>query len=171
MTTDTHTHSLQNFDPSNARPPLQKAAASADMDTGNLTLDSAILFQHTLARPMGCSGIGLHSGTPIILNLLPAPANHGIVFRRTDIQNGQNPNIRAKWDNVVNTTLCTVLGNNDGVTVKTVEHLMAALAGCGIDNAIIELDGEEVPIMDGSSEPFVFLIECAGLRRQSASLP
>ena len=98
--------------------------------------------------------------------LHPADAGTGIQFKRTDITGGVL--IPAKWDHVVDTRLCTTIGNSDGVTIGTVEHLMAALAGCGIDNALIELDGPEVPIMDGSAQPFVSLVERAGVVEQDA---
>lgn len=97
--------------------------------------------------------------------LHPAAPDTGIVFRRTDQDNTE---IAANWRNVVDSTLCTTLGNPDGVTVATVEHLMASFAGLEVDNAVVELDGPEVPVMDGSAAPFVFLIECAGLVEQSA---
>ena len=126
-----------------------------------------VVRQRTLKSPINCTGVGLHSGNKISMTLNPAPVNSGVVFRRTDI-NGAGAVIPARWDRVVDTRLCSVLGNEDGVTVGTVEHVMAALAGCGIDNVEIELNGAEVPIMDGSSEPFVFLIECAGIVEQEA---
>jgi UDP-3-O-[3-hydroxymyristoyl] N-acetylglucosamine deacetylase len=97
--------------------------------------------------------------------LNPAPAGTGIVFRRTDVQ-GAGAEIPASWNNVIDTKLCTALGNEQGVHVSTVEHLMAALYGSEIDNAVIEISGTEVPIMDGSAQPFVFLIECAGVVEQ-----
>lgn len=127
-------------------------------------------FQHTVARSISCSGIGLHSGRDVSLTLCPAPENTGIVFVREDIS-GQPSAIAARYDHVCGTTLGTTLRNEAGVEVATVEHLMAALAGMGIDNVIVRLDAPEVPIMDGSSAPFVFLIECAGVREQSASRP
>ena len=98
------------------------------------------------------------------MRLLPAPPGTGIVFRRTDA----GVEIRASWANAVESARCTMLSNGDGITVRTVEHLMAALAGVEIDNAVVELDGPEVPIMDGSAAPFVFLIECAGIVEQDA---
>lgn len=119
--------------------------------------------QKTLKSPIGCSGVALHTGAKVSMILKPAEAGHGIVFKRTDIA-GKGAVIPARWDHVVDTRLCTVVGNSDGVVVSTIEHLMAALAGCGIDNAEIEINGPEVPVMDGSAEPFVFLIECAGVR-------
>jgi len=109
----------------------------------------------------------LHGGETVTLTLKPAATNTGIVFHRMDI-GGFHASVQARWDNVVDTRMCSVLGNEHGVTVGTVEHVMAALAGCGIDNVEIEVDGSEVPIMDGSSEPFVFLIECAGVVEQAA---
>ena len=101
------------------------------------------------------------------MTLIPAPVNQGVVFVRTDIANRDN-RIPARWDHVTDTMLCTVIGNKDGATVATIEHIMAALQGIGIDNIIIELNGSEVPIMDGSAEPFIFLIECAGVVEQDA---
>jgi UDP-3-O-[3-hydroxymyristoyl] N-acetylglucosamine deacetylase len=123
--------------------------------------------QHTLAQKVSCTGIGLHSGVDVHMNLLPAPAGTGIRFVRTDIE-GYDPVILADYRNVTATTLGTTISNDEGTLVSTVEHLMAALWGCNIDNVIVELDAPEVPIMDGSSEPFVFLIECAGVAAQDA---
>lgn len=123
-------------------------------------------YQKTLENKVACVGIGLHTGEKINLSLIPAKADSGIVFKRMDIKD-KNPIIEASYKNVCNTMLGTTLCNDDGVTVATIEHLMAALWGCGIDNCIIELDGPEIPIMDGSSEPFVFLVECAGVIEQN----
>jgi UDP-3-O-[3-hydroxymyristoyl] N-acetylglucosamine deacetylase len=123
--------------------------------------------QKTLKGPVQCSGVGLHGGAPVSMTLFPAPIDHGIVFRRTDATAG-DATIPALWHSVVETRHCTVIGNRQGVTVSTVEHLMAAFAGTGIDNALVALDGAEVPIMDGSSAPFLFLIECAGVIEQDA---
>jgi UDP-3-O-[3-hydroxymyristoyl] N-acetylglucosamine deacetylase len=99
------------------------------------------------------------------MTLLPAPLDTGIVFRRTDA----GAEIQASWVNTIAAPLCTMLSNGEGITIGTVEHLMAALAGAEIDNAIVELDGSEVPIMDGSAAPFLFLIECAGIVEQEAA--
>ena len=99
------------------------------------------------------------------MTLHPAPPDTGIVFRRA----GSTAEIRANWANTVESPLSTVLSDGEGNTVGTVEHLMAALAGAAVDNAVIELDGREVPIMDGSSAPFLFLIECAGVVEQDAA--
>lgn len=121
------------------------------------------LFEQTLKRSIRLSGVGLHSGATVTMAIGPAPAGHGIVFVRTD-RRGNAALVPAAWDQVVDTRMCTVLGNAEGTTVGTVEHLMAALAGCGIDNAEIRLDGPEVAIMDGSSAPFVEAIEAAGVQ-------
>ncbi len=121
-------------------------------------------LQQTLKTAIGCRGVGLHSGRRVAMKLVPAPPETGIVFRRTDT----GAEIRAVWENAVESARCTLLSNGEGTTVGTVEHLMAALAGAAVDNAIVELDGSEVPIMDGSAAPFVFLIECAGVVEQDA---
>jgi UDP-3-O-[3-hydroxymyristoyl] N-acetylglucosamine deacetylase len=126
--------------------------------------DMTTASQQTLKTRIGCRGIGLHSGRKVTLTFLPAPPNTGIVFRRTDA----GADILASWTNTIESPRCTVLSNGEGITIGTVEHLMAALAGAEIDNAIIELDGPEVPIMDGSAAPFLFLIECAGVFEQDA---
>jgi UDP-3-O-[3-hydroxymyristoyl] N-acetylglucosamine deacetylase len=123
--------------------------------------------QKTLKSSIHCSGIGLHSGDKISMSLHPADVDTGITFRRADVR-GKNAEIAAHFENVRDTRLCTALANDAGVAVATVEHLMAAFAGCEIDNAEIEISGPEVPIMDGSAEPFVFLVECAGIEEQSA---
>ncbi len=133
----------------------------------HLHADGQHLRQRTLKASIDCTGVALHSGNTVTMILHPADADTGIIFRRTDVA-GKSAEIPALWDRIVDTRLCSVLGNEDGVTVSTVEHIMAALAGCGVDNVLIELDGPEVPIMDGSSEPFVFLIECAGVCEQDS---
>jgi UDP-3-O-[3-hydroxymyristoyl] N-acetylglucosamine deacetylase len=117
--------------------------------------------RRTLKAAIGCVGIGLHSGRRAQLTLRPAAAGAGIVFHRTDI----GLQIPALFDQVVDTRLCTALGATEAPQhrIGTVEHVMAALAGCGVDDAVIELDGPEVPILDGSAAPFVFLIDCVGL--------
>lgn len=141
--------------------------AKSDRSTGQSSSSGSRngFRQHTLKSAISCSGVGLHSGTKVSLTLRSAAPDTGIVFRRTDI-GGSGAAVAASWQNVVDTRLCTTVGNDAGVTVATIEHLMAALAGCGIDNAIVEIDGPEVPVMDGSSAPFVFLIECAGTLEQ-----
>ena len=123
--------------------------------------------QKTLKSAIGCTGIALHSGRKTSLTLKPADANAGLRIRRTDLVNGASE-IAVDWAHVVNTQLATTIGNDYGTTVSTIEHLMSALAGCEIDNLVIEVDGPEIPIMDGSAAPFVFLIECAGVVEQDA---
>ena len=122
--------------------------------------------QTTLTRAIDCAGVALHSGHKIALRLCPAPAGSGIVFKRTDLAG--MPEIKASWDKVVDTRMCTTLGNGEGVIVSTIEHLMAALSGAHVDNVLVELDGPEVPVMDGSAQPFIFLIECAGVEELNA---
>ncbi len=116
--------------------------------------------QQTLRRQVSCAGIGLHSGNKVSLTLKPAPAGTGIVFRRVDL----GVDIPAAVEHVKSLHYATVLGR-DGATVETVEHLLAALVSAGIDNVVIELSQREVPIMDGSSAPFLFLIQEAGVKR------
>jgi UDP-3-O-[3-hydroxymyristoyl] N-acetylglucosamine deacetylase len=125
-----------------------------------------IMLQHTLKHAIRCCGIGMHSGRKVAMTLRPAAVDSGIVFHRSDL--GGDATLAASWDCAVETPLCTNLQNDKGVTVATVEHLMSALYGCGIDNAVIEIDGPEVPAMDGSAAPFVFLLECAGTVSQDA---
>src|SRR5688500_14506780 len=120
--------------------------------------------QRTLKEPVSCQGVALHSGANVRLNLLPAPANHGIVFVRADVR--PQVEIPALAPFVVDTAMATTLGK-DGVRIATVEHLLAALCGMGIDNARVEVDGLEVPIMDGSAAPFAYLVKTAGIRIQS----
>jgi UDP-3-O-[3-hydroxymyristoyl] N-acetylglucosamine deacetylase len=124
-------------------------------------------LQHTLKTSVTFQGIGLHGGKPVRMTLRPAAAGHGIWFKRTDIEIG-DAMIPAIYDLVDRTPLCTRLVNAAGVSVSTVEHIMAALAGCGVHNALIELDGPEVPIMDGSSVEFVRGIMARGVRQQAA---
>ncbi len=125
------------------------------------------LRQKTLKTAINCSGIALHSGEKVSITLKPAPADTGILFKRIDIA-GRGAEIKATFDNVIETTLCTKIGNAEGVSVATIEHLMAALSGCGIDNLIVEINAPEMPVMDGSAAPFVFLIECAGIQELDA---
>jgi UDP-3-O-[3-hydroxymyristoyl] N-acetylglucosamine deacetylase len=125
----------------------------------------SVAHQKTIKAAIQCRGVGLHTGARINLVLHPAAPGTGIVFRRRDLGGIE---IAAHWRNIVESTLCTTIGNDSGVKIATIEHLMAALAGLEIDNAIVELDGPEVPVMDGSAAPFVFLIECAGVVEQVA---
>lgn len=123
-----------------------------------------MIRQRTLKNTIRATGVGLHSGEKVYLTLKPAPVDHGIVFRRVDLE--PIVDIQAKATNVGETTMSTTLVQ-DGVRVDTVEHLLSAMAGLGIDNAIVELSAQEVPIMDGSAGPFVFLIQSAGIAEQS----
>ena len=123
--------------------------------------------QTTIKNRISLVGTGLHSGRPVRMAILPASAEYGIWFRRVDVA-GRDNLIAARYDNVADTQLCTCIANEAGVSVSTVEHLMAALAGCGIHNALIELDGPEVPIMDGSAVRFVREILSAGVQRLNA---
>lgn len=122
-------------------------------------------WQQTLNTTIHCAGVGLHTGRRVRMILRPAAVDHGIVFVRTDVP-ADRAVIPARWDLVADTRLCTLLKNDHGTTIGTIEHLMAALRGLGIDNAVVEVDAPELPIMDGSSAPFVFLIECAGIKVQ-----
>jgi UDP-3-O-[3-hydroxymyristoyl] N-acetylglucosamine deacetylase len=119
--------------------------------------------QRTLRDSVSCTGIGLHSGEKVRMTVKPAPPDTGIRFIRKDLPGRRV--IKAHFDSVINTTMCTVIGNN-GNHVSTIEHLMAAFFGFGIDNAIVEIDGPEVPIMDGSSAPFIFLLKSTGIKEQ-----
>lgn len=124
-----------------------------------------MIRQRTLKNVIRATGVGLHTGKKVYLVLRPAPANTGIVFRRVDLE--PSVDIKATPDNVGDTSLATTL-IKDGVRIATVEHLLSAFAGFGIDNAYIDLSADEVPIMDGSAGPFVFLIQSAGVEEQNA---
>ena len=124
-------------------------------------------FQHTVAGPVIFAGIGLHTGEHVRVVVRPSAADAGIVFVRTDVQDRDN-RVPVSAEAVCQTQLGTVIGNAAGVRVSTIEHLMAALAALSIDNGVVELDGPEVPIMDGSSEPFVQILDRAGRRKQEA---
>ena len=119
--------------------------------------------QTTVTSPITFTGTGLHSGRPVRMTINPASAEYGIWFKRVDIEDRDNM-IPAHWASVVPSRLCTLIRNDADVDVSTIEHIMAALAGCGIHNALVELDGPEVPIMDGSSARFVEGLIRAGVR-------
>ena len=125
-----------------------------------------MIRQRTLKNVIGATGVGLHTGKKVYLTLRPAPVNTGIVFRRIHLD--PVAEVPAALDRVSDTRLSTTIECN-GVRVSTVEHLMSAFAGLHIDNAIVELDADEVPIMDGSAGIFVFLIQSAGIEMQSAA--
>ena len=125
-----------------------------------------MIKQRTLKNVIRATGVGLHSGEKVFMTLRPAAANTGIVFRRIDLPTPVE--VKAQAHLVGQTQLCTVLVDENQVKIKTTEHLLAALAGLGVDNAYIDLSSEEVPIMDGSAGPFVFLIQSAGIEEQNA---
>jgi UDP-3-O-[3-hydroxymyristoyl] N-acetylglucosamine deacetylase len=122
-------------------------------------------YQHTLAAEVSCSGVGLHTGAPVNLKLLPAHANSGIVFRRADLEGFE---IAANGKHVARVSYATSLMRK-GVLISTTEHLLSALAGLGVDNVVVELDNLEVPIMDGSALPFARMIQQAGLKQQRSA--
>ncbi len=121
--------------------------------------------QHTIRVEFSLEGVGVHSGQNAKITIKPAPVNSGIVFVRTDVVGREN-DILARWDNVVDTRMCTVIGNKENVTVSTVEHIMSAFSVVGLDNAVVEIDGPEMPIMDGSSYQFVKALTKSGLVTQ-----
>ncbi len=122
-------------------------------------------LQKTIAKEAHCSGIGVHSGKEVNLRVKPAPVNHGIRFARMDLPNC--PSVPARFNKVVDTSLATVIGD-DGFIVSTIEHMMAALTGLAIDNALVLVDNYELPIMDGSAGPFARMLHSAGIEIQSA---
>lgn len=150
--------------------PLMRASTVPPQQDMEMALSASLLpqtsRQRTLAHPISCVGVGLHSGKDVRLTLHPAATGHGVVFRRSDIENSLL--IPALYDHVVDTRLSTVIANPEAPSVRiaTIEHLMAALHGSGIDNVMIDVDGPEIPILDGSAAEFVFLIQCAGTTEQ-----
>ena len=126
------------------------------------------IYQKTISEPISFEGIGLHSGKNSRVTIIPGEVNQGIVFKRTDLQSKNL--VKANYKNVTSAKLCTTLENNDGVKISTVEHLLAALYIAGIDNVIIEIDNEEVPIMDGSAKFFLNLIENSQIKRSNEKI-
>ena len=126
-----------------------------------------MIKQRTLKQTTKVTGIGLHSGKKVTLTLRPAPANTGIIYARTDL----DPVVYfpASADSIRDTTLCTCMINDDGVRISTVEHLNAAMSALGLDNVIVEVDAPEIPIMDGSSSPFIYLLLDAGIEEQDVA--
>jgi UDP-3-O-[3-hydroxymyristoyl] N-acetylglucosamine deacetylase len=125
--------------------------------------------QTTLRAPVTLTGIGVHSGSPATICLKPSSANSGIVFLRKGLDNGPAQLIHAKHTKVSATELCTVIGDKAAASVATIEHLMSACAGLGLDNVLVEIDGPEMPIMDGSAAEFVTAIEATGTVSLSAA--
>lgn len=126
-----------------------------------------MMKQRTIKQPIATTGVGLHKGNKVQLTLRPAPVNTGLVFRRVDLKPAVD--IRADAELVRDTRMCTCLINDENVRVSTVEHLLAAVAAMGIDNLIIEVNSHEIPIMDGSSHPFIYLLQNAGIEEQGAA--
>jgi UDP-3-O-[3-hydroxymyristoyl] N-acetylglucosamine deacetylase len=126
-----------------------------------------MIKQRTIKQSVQETGIGLHKGDKVTMTLRPAPANTGIVFRRVDLE--PYADIPARANAVGDTMLCTCISNEQGATISTVEHLASALAGLGIDNIIVEVDSNELPIMDGSASPFIFLLQSAGIEELNAA--
>ena len=122
----------------------------------------SLLSQSTIAKKVSFSGVGIHTGRYVHVNILPASPNSGIIFKRTDLK--QNNIVIPNFANVSEATLCTTVSNQFGVKVSTIEHLMAAFFGLGVDNAIVELDGQELPILDGSAKDFVKILKDTGLK-------
>ena len=122
----------------------------------------SILTQKTISKKISLKGIGIHSGKKVELNILPSSPNSGIIFKRVDLE--KNNFVYPLYNNVIDTTLCTTISNEYGIKVSTIEHLMGALYAIGVDNAIIELDSQEVPIMDGSAKVFIEHINNVGLK-------
>ena len=122
----------------------------------------SILTQKTISKKISLKGIGIHSGKKVELNILPSSPNSGIIFKRVDLE--KNNFVYPLYNNVIDTTLCTTISNEYGIKVSTIEHLMGALYASGVDNAIIELDSQEVPIMDGSAKVFIEHINNVGLK-------
>ncbi len=160
------TFRLETTDPTLADPSLTSPMLPSPVMAG-----FGFGMQRTLRSAISCVGVGLHGGRRVALTLRPAPAGSGFVVRRTDLIHADGSagvDIPARFDHVIDTRLCTVLGlpGHPEARVGTVEHVLAALAGCGVHNAVVEVDGPEMPILDGSSSDFVFLIDCAGTVEQ-----
>ena len=122
----------------------------------------SLLSQSTIARKISFSGIGVHTGKKVNVNILPATPNSGIIFKRSDLI--KNNIVVPNFQNVCEATLCTTVSNQFGVKISTIEHLMAAFIGLGVDNAIVEIDSQEVPILDGSAKDFVSILKETGLK-------
>lgn len=150
--------------------------AGLDHKTGKATPSSGnwqglAVFQTSLRSRISCMGIGLHTGRPVRMTLYPAEAGTGIVFRRVDLRatySEQDIIVAASYERVSGTLLGSTLSNDAGVSVTTVEHLMSALAGAGVDNIVIDLDGPEVPVFDGSAFPLAIMLECASIAQLAA---
>ena len=122
----------------------------------------AVLSQSTIANKISFSGVGIHTGKTVNMNILPSSPNSGIIFKRIDLK--RNNVVVPNFENVSEATLCTTISNQFGVKISTIEHLMASFLGLGVDNAIVELDAQEVPILDGSAKEFVKILKATGLK-------
>ena len=122
----------------------------------------SVLTQSTIANKVSFSGVGIHTGRNVNVNILPASPNSGVIFKRVDLK--KNNIVIPNFENVSEATLCTTVSNEFGIKVSTIEHLMAAFFGLGVDNVIVELDGQEVPILDGSAKDFVKILKQTGLK-------
>jgi UDP-3-O-[3-hydroxymyristoyl] N-acetylglucosamine deacetylase len=140
----------------------QKSHSRFSRCGGNLKLETGLRFEQTIRSAVECSGIGLHSGVPVHMRILPASAGTGVVFRRTDLDDFQ---VEATGRNVAKVSYATSLMKK-GVLISTTEHVLSAFVGMGLDNAVVELDNLELPILDGSALPIVEMVQQAGLRRQ-----
>ncbi len=145
-----------------------ESSKAADYTPFAVTKEQVV--QKTLAQSISCVGVGVHSGKPASLTIIPASVGTGYVFVRTDLNAPENI-IPAKYDTVVDTMMCTKIANPYGVTISTIEHVLAALVGANVTNAIIEVNGPEVPIMDGSSSVFSQMIANAGVKTQEDKIP
>ncbi len=128
----------------------------------------SVLSQSTIANKISFSGVGVHTGERVNMNILPSSPNSGIVFKRIDLK--QNNIVIPNFENVCDATLCTTVSNQFGVKVSTIEHLMAAFLGLGIDNAIVEVDSQEVPILDGSAKDFVKILKEVGIKKSDVPI-
>ena len=128
----------------------------------------SLLSQSTISKKISLSGIGIHSGKKVNIQILPSTPNSGIIFKRVDIKN--NNIVIPNFENVCEATLCTTISNQYGVKVSTIEHLMAAFLGLGIDNAVVELDSQEVPILDGSAMNFVKILKETGFKNSDVPI-
>ncbi len=128
----------------------------------------SVLSQSTIANKVSFSGVGVHTGNKVKMSVLPATPNSGIVFKRTDLK--QNNIVIPNFENVSEATLCTTVSNQFGVKVSTIEHLMAAFLGLGIDNAVVEVDSQELPILDGSARDFVKILKDVGLKNSDVPI-
>lgn len=175
MTFEDHASTTDwTFETEQSVPRLRARAKAAPANKAPANKAQASMRRQTLKNSISCTGIGLHTGFRVSMTLHPAAPGTGVVFRRT-LPGGDPVLIPALWSHVLDSRQCTVVGLRDGAgagaSVATVEHLMAAVAAMGIDDLMVDIDGPEVPAMDGSAAPFVFLIECAGVAAQADSAP